>query len=37
MKGLQESGRIETTSNDQPINIEDNQASIENLENTLRR
>ncbi len=37
MKGLQESGRIEQASNDQSINIENSQASLENIENTLKR
>ena len=37
MKGLQESGRIEQASNDQSINAENSQASLENIENTLKR
>ena len=37
MKGLQESGRIESSSNDQPISIENNQSSLDDIENTLKR
>lgn len=37
MAGLQESGRIETSSQEQPINLENDQTSLENIENTLKR
>jgi hypothetical protein len=37
MKGLQESGRIESSSNDQPISIENNQSTLDDIENTLKR